>query len=162
MDARFQFDEVREAMRDMMELLNQMGMSKERLEQMRGLIKANEQALQEQMNQFAGQRIAENMSEQLPQGENIDELMDRPFWPPLGQRDAGAASGGAPPGQLAAQSHRPAPAPKTGQLDAKATIRANLNTTACPSGDPPPRTTGSSPNWWWSATSARPCATAPS
>ncbi len=62
----------------MMELMAQMGMSKERLEQMRQLIHANQQAMQEQINQFAGQRIAENMSEQRPD-EGIDELMDRPF-----------------------------------------------------------------------------------
>ena len=49
-----QFNEVHDAMREMMELLEQMGMSKERLEQMRELLKANQQALQEQVSQFAG------------------------------------------------------------------------------------------------------------
>ncbi len=39
-----QFDSVREAMREMMELMAQMGMNRERLEQMRQLIQANEQA----------------------------------------------------------------------------------------------------------------------
>jgi len=37
----------------------QMGMSKKRLEQMRHLLQANQQALQEQLRQYAGQRIAE-------------------------------------------------------------------------------------------------------
>ncbi len=44
-----QFSEVRDALREMMELLQQMGMSKERLEQMRELLKANQQAMQEQL-----------------------------------------------------------------------------------------------------------------
>ncbi|MEZ4717782.1 MAG: VWA domain-containing protein [Caldilineaceae bacterium] len=122
-----QFDEVREAMRDMMELLNQMGMSKERLEQMRGLIKANEQALQEQMNHFAGQRIAENMSEQPPQGENIDELMDRPFGRLSDKemqilRQEVRRLANRLRSRIALRQKRA----KTGQLDAKATIRANL------------------------------------
>ncbi|MCB0073457.1 MAG: VWA domain-containing protein [Caldilineaceae bacterium] len=122
-----QFDEVREAMRDMMELLNQMGMSKERLEQMRGLIKANEQALQEQMNRFAGQRIAENMSEQPPQGENIDELMDRPFGRLSDKemqilRQEVRRLANRLRSRIALRQKRA----KTGQLDAKATIRANL------------------------------------
>ena len=122
-----QFDEVREAMRDMMELLNQMGMSKERLEQMRGLIKANEQALQEQMNRYAGQRIAENMSEQPPQGENIDELMDRPFGRLSDKemqilRQEVRRLANRLRSRIALRQKRA----KTGQLDAKATIRANL------------------------------------
>ena len=122
-----QFDEVREAMRDMMELLNQMGMSKERLEQMRGLIKANEQALQEQMNRYAGQRIAENMSEQPPQGENIDELMDRPFGRLSDKemqilREEVRRLANRLRSRIALRQKRA----KTGQLDAKATIRANL------------------------------------
>ena len=122
-----QFDEVREAMRDMMELLNQMGMSKERLEQMRDLIKANEQALQEQMNRYAGQRIAENMSEQPPQGENIDELMDRPFGRLSDKemqilRQEVRRLANRLRSRIALRQKRA----KTGQLDAKATIRANL------------------------------------
>ena len=122
-----QFDEVREAMRDMMELLNQMGMSKERLEQMRDLIKANEQALQEQMNRYAGQRIAENMSEQPPQGENIDELMDRPFGRLSDKemqilREEVRRLANRLRSRIALRQKRA----KTGQLDAKATIRANL------------------------------------
>src|SRR6476660_9202200 len=40
------FNEVRDAMRELMELMKQMGMSKERLEQMRELIRANQQAMQ--------------------------------------------------------------------------------------------------------------------
>src|SRR5512145_225279 len=58
------FPEVREALRELMEQLAQMGMSKEGLEQ--------------QIKQFAGERIAENLSEQ-PPGESVDNLMNRPF-----------------------------------------------------------------------------------
>jgi hypothetical protein len=72
------FPEVREAMKELMEQLAQMGMSRDRVEEMRNIIQQNLQGMQEQINQFAGQRIAENLSER-PRGENIDNLMNRPL-----------------------------------------------------------------------------------
>jgi uncharacterized protein with von Willebrand factor type A (vWA) domain len=120
------FDEVREAMRELMELMAQMGMSKERLEQMRQLIRANQQAMQDQVNQFAGQRIAENMSEQRPD-TSVDDLLDRPFGA-LSDRDMDrlrkevSKLANRLRSRIALRQKRA----KTGQLDAKATIRANL------------------------------------
>ncbi|HXF60923.1 MAG TPA: VWA domain-containing protein [Caldilineaceae bacterium] len=120
------FDEVKDALREMMELLAQMGMSKERLEQMRQLLRANQQALQEQIGQFAGQRIAENMSEQRPE-ESIDELLDRPFGA-LSDKDMErlrkevSRLANRLRSRIALRQKRA----KTGQLDAKATLRANL------------------------------------
>lgn len=120
------FDEVRDALREMMELLAQMGMSKERLEQMRQLIRANQQAMQDQVNQFAGQRIAENMSEQRPE-ESVEDLMDRPFGA-LSDRDMDrlrrevSKLANRLRSRIALRQKRA----KTGQLDAKATLRANL------------------------------------
>ena len=122
-----QFDDVRDAMRDMMELLAQMGMTKERLEQMRQLIMANERAMQDQVSDYAGRRIAENMSEQSPMGDALDELMDRPFGR-LSDRDMKVLRhevrrlANRLRSRIALRQKRA----KTGQLDAKATIRANL------------------------------------
>ena len=126
------FDEVRDAMREMMELMAQMGMSKERLEQMRELIRANQQAMQDQIGQFAGQRIAENMSEQKPD-EGVEELMDRPFGS-LSDRDMDrlrkevSRLANRLRSRIALRQKRA----KTGQLDAKATIRANLRNGGVP------------------------------
>uniref|UniRef100_A0A540VIU7 VWA domain-containing protein n=2 Tax=Litorilinea aerophila TaxID=1204385 RepID=A0A540VIU7_9CHLR len=120
------FDEVREALRELMQLLAQMGMSKERLEQMRQLIQANQQAIQEQLSQFAGQRIAENMSEERPD-QGIDELLDRPFGA-LSDRDMDrlrkevSRLANRLRSRIALRQKRA----KSGQLDAKATLRANL------------------------------------
>jgi uncharacterized protein with von Willebrand factor type A (vWA) domain len=120
------FDEVRDALRELMELMAQMGMSKERLEQMRELIRANQQAMQDQLSQYAGQRIAENMSEQRPE-ESVDNLMDRPFGA-LSDRDMDrlrkevSKLANRLRSRIALRQKRA----KTGQLDAKATIRANL------------------------------------
>lgn len=118
--------EVREAMKELMEQLAQMGMNRERLEQMRELIQQNMQAMQQQLNQFAGERIAENLSER-PPDSGVDHLMDRPFRS-LSDEDKHALMrevkrlAAALRTRIALRQKRA----KTGHLDAKATIRANL------------------------------------
>jgi len=120
------FNEVRDAMRELMELMAQMGMSKERLDQMRELIRGNQQAMQDQINQYAGRRIAENMSQERPDNA-LDELMDRPFGS-LSDRDMDrlrkevSKLANRLRSRIALRQKRA----KTGQLDAKATIRSNL------------------------------------
>src|ERR687891_706950 len=120
------FPEVREALRELMEQLQQMGMSKERLEQMREMIQQNMQGLEQQIRQFAGERIAENLSEQ-PPGESADNLMNRPFHA-LGddekkilQREVKRLAA-ALRTRIALRQKRA----KSGQLDPKSTIRSNL------------------------------------
>lgn len=120
------FPEVREALQELAELLAQMGMDKQRVDQMMRLMQANQQALEEQLHQFAGQRIADNLSEQRPD-DNIDALLNRPF-SSLSDKDMD---------KLRKQVQRLASIlrtrvalrqkrAKSGQLDAKKTIRANL------------------------------------
>ncbi len=87
------FNEVRDALKEMMKLLQQMGMSKERLDQMRQLLKANQQAMQDQMSRYAGQRIAENMSETERQ-ESAEGLLDLLFGALLRPGHGPAASRG--------------------------------------------------------------------
>ncbi|PKN91421.1 MAG: hypothetical protein CVU44_19990 [Chloroflexi bacterium HGW-Chloroflexi-6] len=126
MERALAFPEVREALRDLMQQLAEMGMTPERLEQMRELIRQNIAGMQGQLNQFAGERLAENLS-QRPPGESADNLVNRPF-ELLSDADKKAIQREVQ--RLAAalrtrialrQKHA-----KTGQLDAKATIRANL------------------------------------
>jgi len=120
------FKEVQDAMKEMMQLLQQMGMSKERLEQLRQLLRANQQAMQDQVNQYAGQRIAENMSERPPE-TGVDELLDKPFQS-LSDSDMDKLRkemqrlANRLRSRIALRQKRA----KTGQLDAKATIRTNL------------------------------------
>lgn len=120
------FPEVQEALKELMEQLEQMGMNKERIEQLRELLQQNMQGLQQQINKFAGERIAENLSEQLP-NENMDGLLNRPF---NALSDSDKKHLQREVKRLAAmlrtrialrQKHA-----KNGQLDPKATIRANL------------------------------------
>jgi uncharacterized protein with von Willebrand factor type A (vWA) domain len=126
MQRALQFDEVRHAMDEIMQLMAQMGMNKQRMDQMRQLIQANMQGLEDQLRQFAGQKIAENMSEQRPE-DALDGLMDRPF-NALSDDDMHKLRkevrrlAGLLRSRIALRQKRA----KTGQLDAKATIRANL------------------------------------
>ncbi len=126
------FPEVQKAMRELMEQLAQMGMSRERLEQIRGMIQQNMKAMQEQINQFAGQRLAENMSEN-PRQDNVDSLMNRPFESlsdadkKLLQREVQKLAA-ALRTRIALRQKRA----KSGKMDAKATIRASLKYNGVP------------------------------
>ncbi len=120
------FREVQEALRQLMELLAQMGMNKQRLEQLRQLVQANQQALMEQLQQYVGQRIAENMVQRRPE-TGIDDLLNRPFNALSDQemdrlRREIRRLAALLRSRIALRQKRA----KSGQLDAKATIRANL------------------------------------
>ena len=121
-----EFPEVREAMRELMEQLQQMGMSKERMEQLRDQIRQNLQGMQQQIEQFAGERIAENMSER-PPGDPADNLMNRPF-DALSDSDKKILQhevqrlAAMLRTRIALRQKRA----KSGQLDPKTTIRKNL------------------------------------
>jgi hypothetical protein len=120
------FPEVQKAMKELMEQLAQMGMNRERVEQIRNMIQQNMQGMQEQIQQFAGERIAENLSER-PRSDNVDSLMNRPFEAlsdadkKLLQREVKRLAA-ALRTRIALRQKRT----KSGQMDPKATIRASL------------------------------------
>ena len=120
------YPEVQKAMKELMEQLRQMGMSRERIEQIREMIQQNMEGMQKQIDQFAGERIAENMSEK-PRGESVDNLMNRPF-NALSDADKKVLQqevkrlAAMLRTRIALRQKRM----KSGQLDPKATIRANL------------------------------------
>lgn len=120
------FDEVREAMQELMQMMGQMGMNRERLEQMQSLIKQNQQALSEQIDQFAGERIAQNMSEERPE-DSVENLMDKTFGA-LSDKDMTKLRREMQrlANRLRSRVSLRQKRAKTGQLDAKATIRANM------------------------------------
>ena len=120
------FKEVQHALLELAELLTQLGMNKERVNQIMQILYSNQKAQEDQLHQFAGQRLTENMSENKPE-DNINDLINRPF-SSLSERDME---------QIRKEVRRLAnilrtrialrqKRAKTGQLDAKATIRANL------------------------------------
>jgi uncharacterized protein len=126
MEQALQNQDVKKAVEELMELLQELGMDKQRLEQMKDLLKANQKAIEDQMRQHAGQTIAENMSQKPPQ-DNIEGLLNQPF-SSLTDRDMDLLRkevqklAAALRTRVALRQKRA----KTGQLDAKATIRSNL------------------------------------
>ena len=120
------FPEVQEAMKELMDELQRMGMSRDRVEQMQNMIQQNMDGMREQIEQFAGERIAENMSEKEP-GERMDNLMNRPF-SALSDADKKVLQhevkrlAAMLRTRIALRQKRA----KSGQLDPKATIRSNL------------------------------------
>ncbi len=78
MEQALNFREVRRALEELMQTLRQMGMDRERVDQLRQMLEANQESLQDQLRQHAGQRIAENMSKTTRQ-ERMDNLFNRPF-----------------------------------------------------------------------------------
>ena len=120
------FPEVRQALKELMEQLEQVGMSGERIQQIRERIQENLQGMEEQIRQFAGERIAKNLSEK-PPAEGVDGLMNRPF-NALSDADKKVLQrevqrlAAALRTRIALRQKRA----KSGQLDPKATIRANL------------------------------------
>lgn len=120
------FPKVREALQELLEMLQKLGMNADRLEQIRQLVQSNQQSLAEQLRQYAGEQIAENISQQKP-GDQIDELLNRPFHA-LSEREMELLRREVQKlaallrSRVALRQKRA----KSGQLDPKATIRANL------------------------------------
>jgi uncharacterized protein with von Willebrand factor type A (vWA) domain len=126
MKKALRFPQVQAALMALAETLAKMGMDKQKVEQLIRQMQTNQQTLEQQLRQYAGQRIAENMSQQPPHSD-LDELYNRPF----------SALTESEMKQLRREVRRLAAMLKTrvalrqkrarsGQLDAKATIRANL------------------------------------
>jgi uncharacterized protein with von Willebrand factor type A (vWA) domain len=126
------FPEVREALEQLMQTLREMGMNRQRVGQLHTLLQQNQQALEQQLSEFAGMRLAENLSRQ-PREDDIEALMNRPFRSLTDQEKK----------QLQREVNRLAAIlrtrialrqkrAKSGQLDAKATLRANLKHQSVP------------------------------
>jgi uncharacterized protein len=78
LEQALKFRDVQQAMQELMSMLRQMGMDKQRAEQLQKMMEANQQSLKEQLSQHVGQRIAENLSEQ-SRSEKMDDIYNRPF-----------------------------------------------------------------------------------
>ena len=112
---------------ELMQLLAALGMDDQTRQQMRDAIEGNAEALQEQVEDYVGQQIAENMAKEYEKREPVDDLMHRPF-ESLTEREAYELRHQVT--RLAAQLRSRAALRqkrgKEGTLDPKATLRANL------------------------------------
>ncbi len=155
------FKDVQEALEKLQELLAQMGMNKQRIDQMRQILQSNQQSMMEQLRNHAGQQIAENMAESRPE-DNVDALMNRPF-NALSDKDMDILRkevGRWPPGfaavlPCARNARRPAtstPSVRSARTSSMAACRSTSSIGIA----------RSSRSWSLSAISALPCARSPS
>jgi uncharacterized protein with von Willebrand factor type A (vWA) domain len=130
---RMGLEALAEQIEKLLEELARMGMTPEGQQAVLELIAANRDALAEQVAQYVGQNIAREMSEQPPQKMDGNDLMDRPF-NDLSQAEAAELRRLV--SRLAARLRtRAALRQKKGDgkiLDAKTTLRANLQTGGVP------------------------------
>ncbi len=77
MEREARLDELRDLMEQLLEQLRQSGMSDEAVEEIREMMENNIDALAEQLANFAGLNIAQNMAEREPDPK--DDVMDMPF-----------------------------------------------------------------------------------
>jgi uncharacterized protein with von Willebrand factor type A (vWA) domain len=120
------WEELEDLLEQLWEELAKAGMSQEAIEEVKAMVQANQEALAEQVGRYAGASIARQMAAQPPRRPGPD-LMHRPF------RDLSQAEADELRNQVrrlaarlrsrAALRHKRA---KSGVLDAKRTIRANL------------------------------------
>jgi uncharacterized protein len=78
MEQALKNDQIKQAIQELVELLEQLGMNRDRVDQMKQILQANQQALEEQISQFTGQQIADNMS-QKQQDDSMEGLINQPF-----------------------------------------------------------------------------------
>lgn len=125
MEQGLQFPEVRQAIEQLMETLAELDIDPQRLQQIQQLMEENQNALREQIRQYVGQRIAENLTQ--PQESRSDWLLDRPFTA-LTENDMQVLReevrrlASILRSRVSLRQKRG----KSGQLDPKATIRGNL------------------------------------
>jgi uncharacterized protein with von Willebrand factor type A (vWA) domain len=125
MQRQMGMQELRDLIEQLLEQLAEMGMSQEALDELRGMLEENMDALREQINDFAGAQIAQQMAErERPPRRNVEDL----HFQHLTKEDADAVRDEMR--RLAARLRSRASLrqkrAKTGQLDPKKTIRANL------------------------------------
>ncbi len=120
-------EQLQELLAKLMQQLAEAGIGQETQEQMAEQVQANAEALSQEVSQFVGESIARQIAEQQPRPAKVADLMQRPFQS-LSQQEANELRNQVR--RLAAQLRSRASLRyrkgKTGILDPKATIRANL------------------------------------
>jgi hypothetical protein len=126
MEDALKFLEVRQAIEELARMLREMGMNRQQVDRLREMMEANQRAMQEQIRQHAGEAIAQNLVNK-PRKEDTEGAMNRPFRA-LSEDDMQILRkeiqrlAAALRTRLALRLKRA----KSGQLDSKGTLRANL------------------------------------
>jgi uncharacterized protein with von Willebrand factor type A (vWA) domain len=122
------WDRLQELLEMLWELLAEQGMEPSKIEELKAQAEANMEALRQQLEQFAGQAIGEQMVEEYNEKrESVNDLMHRPFESLSAEdirrlREAVRRLAARLRTRVSLRQKRG----KVGKLDAKSTIRTNL------------------------------------
>lgn len=118
---------VQELLEALWQMLAEQGMDRETLQELKQMVGENREALEKQLDQFVGQRLLDQMVDEIQHRDPIDQLMERSL-DSLGQAEMELLREQVQ--RLAARLRSRAALRykrgKQGRLDAKTTIRANL------------------------------------
>ena len=106
---RMGFARLEEQLRELVQKLQEMGMSQEAIEKLLGVVEANREALAEHVAQQVGRQIAEERANRPDRDLHGSDLMQKPFYASERGRGEYLAPRGAAPGGPAAQPRCPAP-----------------------------------------------------
>jgi uncharacterized protein with von Willebrand factor type A (vWA) domain len=133
MEDALNFPEVRKALEELARALRDMGMDRQKVDRLHELLQANQKALREQIRQHAGEAMALKLAEKAPDRGERSEALNRPFQS-LSEEDMRLLRhevqrlATALRTRLALRLKRA----RTGQLDPKGTLRANLKHDSVP------------------------------
>lgn len=122
---RMGFGRLEEQLQELLQKLQEMGMSQEAIEQLLGVVEANREALTEQVAQQVGRQIAEERANR-PKDIHGSDLMNKPFYS-LSEEEANILRREVQRlvTQLRSRAALRRKRGKQGRFDSKATIRAN-------------------------------------
>ncbi len=109
------------------EMLAEQGMDPQTIEQLKARVAENQEALQQQLNEFAGMKVQDNIVDNVQRRKPIHDLMERPFGSLTShEMDLLREQVRRLAARLRSRVSLRQKRGKKGKLDAKATIRANL------------------------------------
>jgi uncharacterized protein with von Willebrand factor type A (vWA) domain len=121
------WEKLQELLDQLWEMLAEQGMDPDTIEQLKKQVAENQGSLQEQLSEFAGQRMEDNRVDEAQKRKPIDDLMDRSFssLTPT-EMDALRDQVRRLAARLRTRAALRQKRGKNGKLDPKSTIRANL------------------------------------
>ncbi len=127
------WDDLQELLDQLWEMLAEQGMDPQTIRELQERVTENQEALKEQLEQYAGMRVRDSEAEQARRVKPLTDLMQRPFGSlsshEMAQLREQIRRLAARLRSRAALRHKRG---KKGKLDAKATIRANLRYASVP------------------------------
>ncbi|HVO70922.1 MAG TPA: VWA domain-containing protein [Aggregatilineaceae bacterium] len=127
------WEQLEELLDQLWEMLAERGMDPETIEQLKQQVAGNEERLQQQLNQFAGQRLEDNRVDEAQKHKPLQDLMNRPFNSlSASEMDLLREQVRRLAARLRTRAALRQKRGKQGKLDPKATIRANLRYSGVP------------------------------